>query len=122
MQKSAEDDLLQIHSGVIPSNMTTLNQSKHTWAPHLHPVGELLAAGKPSLIAGAAYCRLQLFVAHKPGEEWQVNCAMCRCDVGLLLALLAALLSIRALTTPERVIKARCCVLTVLLNACLVRL
>ena len=102
--------------------MPDLGGATHTWTPHLHPVGELLAAGKPPLIARAADGRLKLFMAHKTGEEWQVKCAVCRSDLGLLITLLAALLSIRALTTPERVIKARCCVMTMLLNACLVRL
>ena len=46
-----------------------------TRASHLDPVRELLPAGQPALVAGAANHRLQLLVAHKAGEERQIHCS-----------------------------------------------
>ena len=46
-----------------------------TRASHLDPVRELLPAGQPALMAGAANDRLQLLMAHKAGEERQIHCS-----------------------------------------------
>ena len=94
----------------------------HTRAPHLHPVRELSGAGEPPLIAGAAYCCLQLLMTYKPCEQRQVNRALCPCHLLLLLSCHVTLPGSRAVTAPQRVIKARRGALTVLLGACLIRL
>ena len=52
-----------------------------TRASHLDPVCELLPAGQPALVAGAADDRLQLLVAHKAGEERQIYCSQGRCGL-----------------------------------------
>ncbi len=93
-----------------------------TWASHLHPVGELSGASKPPLVAGAAYCCLQLFVAHKPCEERQINHVLCHGALQLLIFFMNTLLSCRVLATPERVIEAQRCARTVSHDTCLIRL
>ena len=50
-----------------------------TRASHFDPVRELLAAGQPALMAGAANDCLQLLMAHKAGEERQIHCCKGRC-------------------------------------------
>ena len=52
-----------------------------TRASHLDPVRELLAAGQPALMAGAADDCLQLLVAHKAGEERQIHCSKGSCGL-----------------------------------------